>query len=443
MKKLIQIIAIVISISVTTLSFAEESIMLVFDASGSMWSKSSNGSRLDTAKTAVNHLLDRIPSSTGVGLTVYGHRRKGDCSDIQVYPSSLSRGQIKDSIQSLSAKGRTPLGSAIKKAADRLSEEDKSSRIIALTDGIETCGVDLCALGQDLKNKGIGLTIDVVAFELGSNEDVASLRCLSDYTGGTFYRAEGFSGLKTVFDTISRTTSSETAEKIEATQIEHPAKAEIGDKIKIKVNANLVADKIYMLTVTRITAPSSTYTEGASETLQVGNISGSGENLKVLRLNRHTLKPGSHEVRVVDMMDNRIVVKSHIQLYNLGELSDTKDEIINKTKISTRTANSFAKGRILLKGMDKAGVNRFYNFSVKGSGNMGAVNGYYSVFFVPSGYPIDTAPAGTKKSTIVFNNTNTQKLSTILTPKTAGMYELRITKKSEDRVIAKLMVEIN
>ncbi|UCF82466.1 MAG: VWA domain-containing protein, partial [Desulfobacteraceae bacterium] len=53
--------------------------VLVLDASGSMWGQIEGKAKIEIAKKVMAELIDQIPADFQTGLTVYGHRRKGDC----------------------------------------------------------------------------------------------------------------------------------------------------------------------------------------------------------------------------------------------------------------------------------------------------------------------------------------------------------------------------
>lgn len=57
-------------------------IMLILDASGSMWGEIGGTAKIVTAKDVMSDLVRYLPSSLEVGLTVYGHRKEGDCNDV-------------------------------------------------------------------------------------------------------------------------------------------------------------------------------------------------------------------------------------------------------------------------------------------------------------------------------------------------------------------------
>jgi Ca-activated chloride channel family protein len=58
--------------------------MIIMDGSGSMWGRIGKQPKLKIAKRAVIQFLKRLPNEMEVGLMAYGHRREGDCDDIQV-----------------------------------------------------------------------------------------------------------------------------------------------------------------------------------------------------------------------------------------------------------------------------------------------------------------------------------------------------------------------
>jgi len=405
---------------------ANEEIMLIFDASGSMWEQSGNKTRLDVAKGAVDQLLQEIPQNVGVGMTIYGHREKGNCGDIQVFSNSLNTEQLRSKLSNITARGKTPLGASIEKAAKSLSQNDTNARIIAMTDGLETCGYDLCELANTLKNSGVDLVVDVVAFDIAQEEDVSSLQCLTDITGGTLYRAEGFAGLSSAFETItskSILTQSETS--IESTELEHPAKAELGDQMPVTVNAKLTDGKMYMLTVVPAGSTPDTYTEGVSKMLQIGSISGNGENNFKLTLRSAVLQPGQHEVRIVDMLESRVTLSTQLELFQPGQLSDSdKLEVVQNN-----SSAADAGGSLIVESKDRVAANRFLDFTINVAGDAAIVSGFYTAQLVLNGTDDGAFPAGSTKTSLVINDA--EKQMTMRAPAEPGDYELRIFKQNE------------
>jgi hypothetical protein len=58
--------------------------IVIRDMSGSMWGRIGDGTKLDIARGAVRGMFSRFPAGRRVGLMAYGHRRAGDCRDIEM-----------------------------------------------------------------------------------------------------------------------------------------------------------------------------------------------------------------------------------------------------------------------------------------------------------------------------------------------------------------------
>src|SRR5690606_24916560 len=135
-------------------------------------------------------VLRTVPADMELGLMAYGHREKGSCDDIEliVPPAAGSAGAITSAADSLKFLGKTPLSAAVKQAAEALKYTEEKSTVILITDGIETCEADPCALGTELEQAGIDFTAHVVGFGL-SAEEGREVACLAENTGGKYLQA--------------------------------------------------------------------------------------------------------------------------------------------------------------------------------------------------------------------------------------------------------------
>ena len=57
--------------------------MIVFDASGSMWGQINKKAKITIAKETLNKVVSGWDEKVHLGLIAYGHRKKGDCDDIE------------------------------------------------------------------------------------------------------------------------------------------------------------------------------------------------------------------------------------------------------------------------------------------------------------------------------------------------------------------------
>jgi Ca-activated chloride channel family protein len=84
--------------------------------------------------------------------------------------------------------GKTPLTEAVRRAAAELKSTEEKATVILITDGIETCEADPCALGAELEASGVDFTAHVVGFGLTAEEEGKAVACLAENTGGKYIR---------------------------------------------------------------------------------------------------------------------------------------------------------------------------------------------------------------------------------------------------------------
>ncbi|MEW6207049.1 MAG: hypothetical protein AB1631_01685 [Acidobacteriota bacterium] len=166
-----------------------DGIYIIFDASGSMMGLLPDRSRkIDAAKGAVENFLQRDFRGYEIALRVYGHRRKEDCADSELLipfgPPEKVAPALKSSIHRINAVGRTPITYSLEQALKDFG--DRAGEIILISDGIESCEADPCALVREWKNRNVKIRVHVVGLGLGEKER-ATLRCISE-AAGTEYR---------------------------------------------------------------------------------------------------------------------------------------------------------------------------------------------------------------------------------------------------------------
>lgn len=186
-------------------SFEAPDTVVVLDVSNSMWGQVEGVSKIEIAREVIGDLVTDLPADTRIGLVAYGHRYKSDCSDIEtVLPvAPLDAAVFSAAVNSLVPKGRTPLTDAVRAAADVVSYLDTPSRIILVSDGIESCDADPCALGEELERAGLDFTAHVVGFDVSGIEDQSQLSCLADNTGGKYLTADNADGLADALRLVS------------------------------------------------------------------------------------------------------------------------------------------------------------------------------------------------------------------------------------------------
>ncbi|MDG4882613.1 VWA domain-containing protein [Mesorhizobium sp. WSM4884] len=182
--------AAILLLSTTTFGFAANKVIIILDASGSMWAQIDGKPKLEIARESLRTVLQSVPADDEIGFMAYGHRAKGSCEDIEliVPPQAGSASAISAAADSMKFLGKTPLTAAVKQAAQALKYTEDKATVVLITDGLETCGGDPCALGKELKETGVDFTADVVGFGLTADEG-KQIACLAENTGGKYIQA--------------------------------------------------------------------------------------------------------------------------------------------------------------------------------------------------------------------------------------------------------------
>ncbi len=186
-------------------------ILLILDASGSMWGRIENRTKIEIAREVITDLIPDLPANVQIGMISYGHRRKGDCSDIELVADLQSPGQstIRQAVKRLNPKGKTPIAGALESGGKQLTGAVGRKSIVLVSDGLETCGGDPCAVVAALRGQGINLVVHMVGFDV-SGKEVEQLRCIAEKGGGRYFQAkdsaELSSALKTVRDHVAMET---------------------------------------------------------------------------------------------------------------------------------------------------------------------------------------------------------------------------------------------
>jgi Ca-activated chloride channel family protein len=166
-------------------------LVVILDASNSMWGQVEGEHKIVIARRVLAEVLGKMPETASIGLIAYGHRREGDCDDIQaVVPiGEGSRDELVKKIESLNPRGKTPITKSLNLVFEEIDERDRPATIVLVSDGIETCKGDPCAAVRDAKAKGIPFVLHVIGFDVG-DVDISQLQCTARAGDGLYLSAD-------------------------------------------------------------------------------------------------------------------------------------------------------------------------------------------------------------------------------------------------------------
>ena len=213
MKHLIKIPVLFLIVFTTFSTFLSQDIqktrlLFIFDGSNSMNAQWENGTKIKIAKKLLTQTLDSLKGleNIEVGLRMYGHQTRiipghQDCSDTKLEVPLASGDaniiRIQSKIRGLQPKGTTPIARSLEYAAADFPDCDNCRNVIILiSDGIEACDEDPCAVSKALREKGIKLQPFIIGLGLDTSY-LSQFECI-----GEFLSAETEDSFKSVLNFV-------------------------------------------------------------------------------------------------------------------------------------------------------------------------------------------------------------------------------------------------
>ncbi len=187
----------ILMMATTVSAQAKPNLLFVVDSSGSMWGQLQGVTKMVTAKQALTRLIGDLSADISTGIMAYGHRRKNACDDVEMISpiSPTSRNSAAAALDTLSPLGKTPIAYALQRAGEVLSKTapGDTNNIVLISDGIETCGGDPCAVAAQLAAQNINVKVHVVGFDI-AKQYRAQLQCIADNGNGKYFSANSTQG---------------------------------------------------------------------------------------------------------------------------------------------------------------------------------------------------------------------------------------------------------
>jgi len=225
-------------------------VLFVFDCSGSMLATWEGDSRMNIAKKILGDLVDSLKSNKNVeiALRAYGHQYDKvfqNCKDtkLEVPFSPKSHDQIKAKLKTLVPRGTTPIAYSMEQAAnDFPNDPNFRNVIIIITDGLESCNGDPCALSLALQKNRIFLKPFIIG--LGADDDYGkAFDCM-----GQFFEAKTVAQFKSVLGKIINQTLNKTTVSVKLLDIyDKPTETNVNVSFINNVTGEVVYDFIHYL----------------------------------------------------------------------------------------------------------------------------------------------------------------------------------------------------
>ncbi|MEJ8849969.1 VWA domain-containing protein [Variovorax rhizosphaerae] len=138
-------------------------------------------SRITAAKQAAVAAVQRAPSDSNIGLVLVDQCPAARSAGY--YPPAR-RGELLGGLQSIQPRGGTPLADGVAKAGQMIDGVTREALMVVISDGVESCGQDPCAVAAALARSKPHLKINVVDIT-----GTGAGNCLAKATGGRVFTA--------------------------------------------------------------------------------------------------------------------------------------------------------------------------------------------------------------------------------------------------------------
>jgi hypothetical protein len=219
----------------STSASPDKAAVLIFDASGSMWGQLEGGiGKIEVARDVMGQFFATRDATIPLGVIAYGHNRRGDCADIEVIAQTgvQDAAALSQRLNRINPRGMTPISESLRIAASQIPPTAEEADIILVTDGLETCDADPCAVAAQLASEGITIRAHVVGFGL-TEQEADALSCVPDQTGGQLLRPQSGAELTDALNQIAAAEPAPEPEPVQEAFFDIGPKAEAGHTYRI------------------------------------------------------------------------------------------------------------------------------------------------------------------------------------------------------------------
>ena len=302
-------------------------ILFVFDGSQSMFGHWESGMKIDIAKQLLNELLDSLKNVDNLEMAfrAYGHQSpfisstQRDCKDTRLEVPFGGGGvtAIKKALGKIQPKGTTPIAYSLEQSAKDFPPcANCRNMIILITDGIEECDGDPCAISIALQSKGIVLKPFVIGIGLDL-ELIDRFKCI-----GSYFNAKNERSFKDILNVVISQALNPTSVQVNLLDINsNPTETDVNMTFYDAISGQMVYNIIHTMNH-----------RGLPDTLSI-------DPLTTYRIKVHTvpsvekdsiiLIPGIHNIIAIDAPQGDLIIKvqGKHDYENLQAIIRQKDKI--------------------------------------------------------------------------------------------------------------------
>ena len=160
-----------------TVAHGQHRILFLLDGSGSMTADWGGQAKWSTATALLTDLADslaRTHDDLELGLRVFGNsspRADEDCTDshLEIDFGPFSATTWRRTLADLTPQGQTPIAYSLQQAGLDFPDLAAANRIILITDGLETCDGDPCAVAEALRDRRVTVDPHIIGLDIADS----------------------------------------------------------------------------------------------------------------------------------------------------------------------------------------------------------------------------------------------------------------------------------
>ncbi len=171
---------------------AQNETVLILSHANSMWSKMDGGQKIKVLRGAIAPILRAQEGKLDLGVLTFGANKPKSCDaldTIKPIGPIKATADIK-AIEGVYPKGSASVAASLTAASKLFKTQSGAQSMILVSDSMDECKADPCAVAAELKEKSPRTIIHFIALGEKSEENLAELACVPEQTGGIFAAAQ-------------------------------------------------------------------------------------------------------------------------------------------------------------------------------------------------------------------------------------------------------------
>ena len=171
---------------------AQNETVLILSHANSMWSRMGGGQKIKVVRGAIAPLLRAQEGKLDLGVVTFGSHKPKSCDALDTIKpiGPIQPAADIKAIEMANPKGSASVAASLNAAAKLFKAPSGAQSIILLSDSMDECKADPCAVAAELKEKSPRTIIHFIALGEKSEEKLAELACVPEQTGGVFVSAQ-------------------------------------------------------------------------------------------------------------------------------------------------------------------------------------------------------------------------------------------------------------